>query len=92
MKSSYGFQFIPPLGNPSAVPGRASDDKLYGCHGFPDRPAPAGVNGPAPNYLESPTTDINPADNVVWQKGQSHNKVRSGVRAEPQNPELAHEL
>jgi len=27
------------------------------------------VNGPAPNFLESPTADINPADNVVWQKG-----------------------
>jgi len=30
--------------------------------------APAGVNGPAPNYLAAPTTDINPADNVTWQK------------------------
>ena len=27
------------------------------------------MNGPAPNFLESPTADINPADNVVWQKG-----------------------
>jgi hypothetical protein len=26
------------------------------------------VNGPAPNFLESPTADINPADNVTWQK------------------------
>src|SRR5262249_55413063 len=30
--------------------------------------APASVNGPAPNYLIAPTTDINPADNVSWTK------------------------
>jgi hypothetical protein len=69
MKSDYGFAFIPPLGNPSQFPNGLPTISFTGVTGFPTA-APAGVNGPAPNYLESPTADINPADNVVWQKGQ----------------------
>src|SRR5271163_4972530 len=68
MKSVYGFAFIPPLGNPTQFPDGLPTISFTGVTGFPTA-APAGVNGPAPNFLESPTADINPADNVVWQKG-----------------------
>jgi hypothetical protein len=67
MKSAYGFQFIPPLGNPTQFPNGLPTISFTGNGKFPTS-GPATVNGPAPNYLESPTTDINPADNVTWQK------------------------
>ena len=67
MKSNYGFQFIPPLGNPTQFPDGLPTINFTGVAAFPTS-GPASVNGPAPNYLASPTTDINPADNVVWQK------------------------
>jgi hypothetical protein len=67
MKSDYGFQFIPPLGNPSQFPNGLPTISFTGLPAFPTS-GPAGVNGPAPNFLESPTADINPADNVTWQK------------------------
>src|SRR5580658_4463614 len=67
MKSNYGFQFIPPLGNPTQFPDGLPIINFTGVAAFPTS-GPANVNGPAPNYLASPTTDINPADNVVWQK------------------------
>jgi hypothetical protein len=66
MKSAYGFQFIPPLGNPTQFPDGLPTISFTAVTNFPTA-APAGVNGPAPNYLESPTADINPADNVAWQ-------------------------
>src|SRR5271157_4124678 len=68
MKSAYGFQFIPPLGNPTTFPGGLPAISFTAPATSFATPAPAGVNGPAPNYLASPTTDINPADNVTWQK------------------------
>jgi hypothetical protein len=67
MKTPYGFKFIPPLGNPTTFADGLPTIGFTGVTGFPTA-APAGVNGPAPNYLASPTTDINPADNVTWQK------------------------
>jgi len=67
MKSTYGFKFIPPLGNPAQFPDGLPTISFGGVAGFPTA-SPAGVNGPAPNFLEAPTTDINPADNVTWQK------------------------
>src|SRR5580692_9160819 len=67
MKSNYGFQFIPPLGNPTTFPNGLPTINFTGVAAFPTS-GPASVNGPAPNYLASPTTDINPSDNVVWQK------------------------
>lgn len=66
-RSNYGFQFIPPLGNPTTFPDGLPTISFTGITNYPTS-GPAGVNGPAPNYLASPTTDINPADNVVWQK------------------------
>jgi carboxypeptidase family protein len=65
-KTPYGFQFIPPLGNPSQFPDGLPTISFTGVTNFPTA-APASVNGPAPNFLKSPTTDINPADNVAWQ-------------------------
>src|SRR5271155_3228519 len=67
-KTPYGFQFTPPLGNPAQFPNGLPTISFTAVTNFPTA-APAGVNGPAPNFLESPTTDINPADNVTWQKG-----------------------
>lgn len=67
MKTSYGFKFIPPLGNPTQFPNGLPTISFTGVPAFPTS-GPAGVNGPAPNYLEAPTADINPADNVSWQK------------------------
>ena len=66
-RTVYGFQFIPPLGNPTQFPNGLPAISFTAVKGFPTA-APAGVNGPAPNFLASPTTDINPADNVTWQK------------------------
>jgi hypothetical protein len=68
MKTPYGFKFIPPLGNPTTFPDGLPTISFTAVANFPTA-APAGVNGPAPNFLASPTTDINPADNVSWQKG-----------------------
>jgi hypothetical protein len=66
MKTPYGFQFIPPLGNPSQFPDGLPQISFTAVTNFPTA-APATVFGPAPDYLESPTADINPADNVAWQ-------------------------
>jgi len=68
MKTPYGFKFIPPLGNPTTFPDGLPTLSFTAVTNFPTA-APAGVNGPAPDFLASPTTDINPADNVTWQKG-----------------------
>lgn len=67
MKSTYGFKFVPPLGNPTQFPDGLPTITFTGVPKFPTS-GPAQVNGPAPNYLESPTTDLNPADNVTWQR------------------------
>ena len=67
MKTPYGFKFIPPLGNPTTFADGLPTMSFTAVTNFPTA-APAGVNGPAPNFLASPTTDINPADNVTWQK------------------------
>jgi hypothetical protein len=66
--SNYGFKFIPPLGPPTQFPNGLPTISFTGIANFPTS-GPAMVNGPAPNYLASPTADINPADNVTWQHG-----------------------
>ncbi len=66
-KTPYGFQFIPPLGNPTQFPNGLPTISFTAFAQVPTS-GPAGVNGPAPNFLAAPTTDINPADNVTWQK------------------------
>jgi hypothetical protein len=67
MKTPYGFKFIPPLGNPTQFPDGLPTISFTAVSKIPTS-APASVNGPAPNFLEAPTTDINPADNITWQK------------------------
>jgi hypothetical protein len=67
MKSTYGFQFIPPLGEPTQFPNGLPTIQFTGVPAFPTS-GPAPVNGPAPNFLAAPTTDINPVDNVSWTK------------------------
>ncbi|HET8923384.1 MAG TPA: TonB-dependent receptor [Candidatus Acidoferrum sp.] len=75
-KTGYGFKFIPPLGNPAQFPNGLPAIAFTGVAGFPTT-GPAGVNGPATNFLASPTTDINPSDNVSWVK-HSHT-IKFGV-------------
>ena len=67
MKTPYGFKFIPPLGNPTQFPDGLPTISFTAVSKIPTS-APASVQGPAPNFLLAPTTDINPADNVTWQK------------------------
>jgi Carboxypeptidase regulatory-like domain len=67
MRSNYGFQFIPPLGNPAQFPNGLPELSFTAVSGFPTA-APTNVYGPAPNYLESPTADISFADNFSTVK------------------------
>ncbi len=62
MKSNYGFEFIPPFGNPAQFTDGLPQISFTAVSGFPTA-APTVTYGPAPNYLESPTTDISFADN-----------------------------
>jgi len=66
-RTAYGFKFVPPLGSPTQFANGLPTISFTGVPAFPTS-GPAGVNGPGPNYLEAPTADINPADNVSWQK------------------------
>src|SRR3984957_9069740 len=61
LKSTYGFQFIPPLGNPTVFPDGLPQLSFTAVSGFPTA-APTVVAGPAPNFLESPTEDISFSD------------------------------
>ena len=71
MKSVYGFQFIPPLGNPVQFTNGLPQITFTSVSGFPTA-SPTAVYGPAPNYLESPTADISWADNFSTIHG-NHN-------------------
>jgi hypothetical protein len=62
MKSNYGFQFIPPFGNPAQFTDGLPEITFTAVSGFPTA-SPTTTYGPAPNYLESPTADISFADN-----------------------------
>ncbi|MGO9591042.1 MAG: carboxypeptidase regulatory-like domain-containing protein [Candidatus Acidiferrales bacterium] len=64
-KSVYGFAFIPPLGNPPTFGAGLPEITFTGVSGFPTS-GPVELTGPAPNFLESPTSDINPVENVTW--------------------------
>ena len=68
LKSSYGFQFIPPLGNPAQFPDGLPTIGFTAVTGFPTS-APAGVNGPAPNFLESPRRILIPRITWCGRKG-----------------------
>jgi hypothetical protein len=62
MRSNYGFQFIPPLGNPAQFADGLPQISFTAVSGFPTA-APTTAYGPAPDFLESPTADISFADN-----------------------------
>ena len=71
LKTTYGFKFIPPLGAPAQFPAGLPQITWTcnaACSSLPTA-TPTTVNGPGLDFLEAPTTDINPADNVTWQKG-----------------------
>jgi hypothetical protein len=75
MKSTYGFGFIPPLGNPTQFPNGLPQLNFTSVSGFPTA-SPTFVAGPAPNFLESPTTDISVADNFTTVK--SNHTIKFG--------------
>ncbi len=75
-KSVYGFAFIPPLGNPTQFPNGLPTIQFTGVTGFPTT-ALTQITGPAPNYLESPTADISPTDNMTWVK--NNHAIKFGV-------------
>ncbi|MGC2421278.1 MAG: hypothetical protein WA405_06465, partial [Candidatus Acidiferrales bacterium] len=78
LASTYGFAFLPPLGQPPLFPGGLPNISFSASAGA------AAVNGgltviagPGPNYLASPTSDINPIDNVTWVK--NNHTIKFGV-------------
>ncbi len=75
-KSAYGFAFIPPLGNPTQFRTGLPTIQFTGVTDFPTT-APAQITGPAPNFLESPTADISPSDNMTWVK--NNHAIKFGV-------------
>jgi hypothetical protein len=54
MKSTYGFKFIPPLGSPAQYSDGLPQINFTNVTGFPTA-APTAVQGPALNFLKSPT-------------------------------------
>jgi len=80
MRSTYGFQFTPPLGLPAETPpqfGAGVPEINFGGISGAATSGPTFVASPAVNFLESPTADINPMDNVTWQK--NNHTIKFGV-------------
>ncbi|MGH9572213.1 MAG: carboxypeptidase regulatory-like domain-containing protein [Candidatus Acidiferrales bacterium] len=75
-RTTYGFAFVPPLGSPTTFPNGLPAISYTGTTGFPTS-APNQITGPAPNYLASPTADINPAENITWVK--NNHSIKFGV-------------
>jgi hypothetical protein len=75
MRSTYGFQFIPPLGNPAQFSDGLPEISFTAVSGFPTA-APTATQGPAPDFLESPTADISFADNFSVVK--NNHEVKFG--------------
>jgi Carboxypeptidase regulatory-like domain len=78
LASTYGFAFLPPLGQPPAFPSGLPTIT------FTATGTAAAVNGgvtevagPAINFLASPTADINPIDNVTWVK--NNHTIKFGI-------------
>ena len=66
LRSSYGFQFTPPLGFVGSYPLGIPTTSFTGVAAAPTS-GPNGWQGPSPDFLLAPTTDISPSDNVTWQ-------------------------
>ena len=65
-RSTYGFQFNPPLGFVGSFPMGIPTTTFTGAAAAPTS-GPNGWQGPSPDFLLAPTTDISPADNATWQ-------------------------
>ncbi len=82
LASSYGFGFLPPLGQPPQFPGGLPNVSFSASNVGADHAANVNggltvIAGPGPNYLGSPTSDINPIDNVTWVK--NNHTIKFGV-------------
>lgn len=64
-RSTYGFQFAPPLGLVGTFPTGIPYVQFTGTKGFPTS-GPSLFTGPYFALL-APTVDIEPADNLTWQ-------------------------
>jgi Carboxypeptidase regulatory-like domain len=78
LASSYGFAFLPPLGQPPQFPGGLPEVVFSATGGAASvNGGLTQITGPGPNYLGSPTSDINPSDNVTWVK--NNHTIKFGV-------------
>ena len=66
LRSTYGFQFTPPLGFVGSFPTGIPTVAFTGSAAAPTS-GPNGWQGPSPNFLLAPTADISPSDNVTLQ-------------------------
>ena len=66
LRSTYNFQFTPPLGFVGSFPTGIPTTSFTGNAAAPTS-GPIGWEGPSPNFLLAPTTDISPSDNVTYQ-------------------------
>jgi hypothetical protein len=69
LRSTYGFQFTPPLGFVGSFPNGIPTVSFTGTPGAPTS-GPNGWQGPSPDFLLAPTTDISPSDNFTIQEGK----------------------
>ena len=79
LSSTYGLTFLPPLGQPPLFPGglpNISYTASGAAANFPTA-SPTIIAGPGPQFLGSPTSDINPMDNVTWVK--NNHTIKFGV-------------
>jgi hypothetical protein len=68
LRSTYGFQFTPPLGFVGSFPAGIPTTTFTAAAAAPTS-GPNGWQGPSPDYLLAPTADISPSDNVTIQAG-----------------------
>jgi len=66
LRSTYGFQFTPPLGFVGSFPTGIPTISFTGVAAAPTS-GPNGWQGPSPDFLLAPTTDISPSDNLTLQ-------------------------
>jgi hypothetical protein len=69
LRSTYGFQFTPPLGFVGSFPTGIPTVVFTGSALAPTA-GPNGWQGPSPDFLLAPTTDISPSDNLTLQVGK----------------------
>ncbi len=67
-RSTYGFQFTPPLGFVGTFPNGIPDVTFTGIGGAAPTAAPNRLPGPYFSLL-APTVDISPSDNLTWTLG-----------------------